>query len=308
MGTDGHRLALSDLVWCPPVQVRLGDFGQFTFIRQPSVGREFSYNAPLGCGGAGTVMSRAAAQEVDFRTCAKRHAAICTQSDWAIATCMAESAVMPLLDHSCGVCAHMCGPNGFAIIESAIRKLENAKEHADRGSCAFVQITHECSSIPPRLYDKLLHTVRAGKAAVAHLDAAFIDISTSWHKRMAAGAAPAASSAAVASESAATAAVAATGMATSSHGDAKAPPMTAWALTAAAECSNADEVGAEAGYLLPLGFKRPLADQLRIFLENLHLAQLTGRVLVLLGFLQQVPPPLRAHEHHGWPVITPDGH
>lgn len=68
----------------------LGDVAPVTGVRAATRGQEW---VPFACGGAGTLLSRAAVMAMDFAACARRWADGCYQSDWMIGRCASDAGV-----------------------------------------------------------------------------------------------------------------------------------------------------------------------------------------------------------------------
>ena len=95
-------------------------------------------NSPFACGGAGSILSRAAVQRTDFGKCARNLNETCAQSDWMIGACVKRAGVRAVKDFSCGLCA-----------TSACDKVRVDKlQHAVKSGCAFAQLTNLCPSHP----------------------------------------------------------------------------------------------------------------------------------------------------------------
>ena len=87
-------------------QVQLGDF-------VPALQNATHWVRPFACGGAGTVLSRAAVVQTDFASCARRFDRSCLQSDWMISYCLGPS-VLPLTRFGCSAAWSNCGRLGGA--------------------------------------------------------------------------------------------------------------------------------------------------------------------------------------------------
>lgn len=94
-------------------------------------------NSAFACGGAGSILSRAAVQRTDFGECSRNLNETCAQSDWMIGACVKHAGVRTLNEFSCGLCATSCDQPRFEKLQ-----------HAVKSGCAFAQLTTVCPSQP----------------------------------------------------------------------------------------------------------------------------------------------------------------
>ena len=101
----------------------------------------------FACGGAGTLLSRAAMLDTDFKSCGQRFAQGCFQSDWMIGKCVEQAGVAPSMKLSCGLCANACKKSMHNLLHRVHEKL-TLKE------CMFGQFEAEvirsCNVTSPR--------------------------------------------------------------------------------------------------------------------------------------------------------------
>ena len=105
----------------------VGDFSP----RPPSSATDFDF----ACGGAGTVLSRAAVDAADFGGCASRFARQCYQSDWMVGRCLRDAGVAPYRNHSCGTCT-------TPFYEEVWLREALADIRSGSRTCAFSQIPY----------------------------------------------------------------------------------------------------------------------------------------------------------------------
>ena len=115
-------------------KVQLGDF-----VFAP-IYNETHWKRPFACGGAGTILSAAAAVTVSWAKCMRLFHDSCMQSDWMIGRCLNEyPEIVPDMTMSCGVCAR------DTIFSTAhIAKIEGL---AMSRKCAFAQVTSDIPSL-----------------------------------------------------------------------------------------------------------------------------------------------------------------
>ena len=63
------------------------------------------WKRPFACGGAGTVLSRAAVLRTNWAACVYAFSGTCLQSDWMIGRCLEASRVTAVIGSGCGTCA-----------------------------------------------------------------------------------------------------------------------------------------------------------------------------------------------------------
>ena len=105
----------------------VGDFSP----RPPSSATDFDF----ACGGAGTVLSRAAVDAADFGGCASRFSRQCYQSDWMVGRCLRDAGVAPYRNHSCGTCT-------TPFYEEVWLREALADIRSGSRTCAFSQIPY----------------------------------------------------------------------------------------------------------------------------------------------------------------------
>ena len=81
------------------------------------------------CGGAGTVLSRAALLALDLEGCIARSRTRCAQSDWMLAECARRARVTSVPRYGCGSCAQAPSARQAAVVTRALRE----------GGCQFMQ-------------------------------------------------------------------------------------------------------------------------------------------------------------------------
>ncbi len=114
----------------PGVNVQLGDF-----VIAPTY-NETHWKRPLACGGAGTILSAAAAVTVDWNKCMRLFHNSCMQSDWMIGRCLNEyPEILPDLSFSCGACSR------DTVYDSV--QTNRIEDLAMNRKCAFSHVTSE---------------------------------------------------------------------------------------------------------------------------------------------------------------------
>lgn len=97
------------------------------------------WRRPFACGGAGTVLSRAAVLATDsLPACMRSFNQSCQQSDWMIGRCLERAGVQAFTGLSCGVCAAYkwySRPGEYA-------KLTATRTRLLEGRCGFLQFTN----------------------------------------------------------------------------------------------------------------------------------------------------------------------
>ena len=125
-----------------------------------------SHGGSFACGGAGTVLSRAAVRDTDFASCSSRFAEGCFQSDWMIGRCVEQAGVVALKDLSCGLCANACKKSMHNLLHAV-------RSRITRGECAFAQfevgLLRSCTnaSVRERSLGKQV-CEGAGRLAISH--------------------------------------------------------------------------------------------------------------------------------------------
>lgn len=85
----------------------------------------------------------------------------------AIAGCADDYDILPLLDYSCGLCAHTCDAHTQGL-------LQHITAQVGLGRCAFAQLTHACGAVPLSSYRRLRKALASGEnSAIAHVDHRF---------------------------------------------------------------------------------------------------------------------------------------
>ena len=111
------------------VPLQLGDFVPTPHSRGSAVPM---WLRPFGCGGSGSIFSRAATLRSNWSACAEHMANTCSQSDWMVSACAARHGVLAVEDASCHACGLYDGMGPYGV-ERLIKSLE--------GQCAFAQYT-----------------------------------------------------------------------------------------------------------------------------------------------------------------------
>ena len=109
---------------------------------------ELKPGGSYACGGAGTVLSRAAALRLDVPRCIARYRRRCMQSDWMLADCARSHGVRFNGDHGCGSCSvsgAAAAPDVLAAnLRAGCQFMQNAGRHLARlpTNCSSPSIVH----------------------------------------------------------------------------------------------------------------------------------------------------------------------
>ena len=125
-----------------------------------------STGGTFACGGAGTILSRAAVVATAFDECTRRFARGCFQSDWMIGRCVEQAGGLALKELSCGLCANSCKRSMHNVLRTVNDKVAS-------GNCIFGQfearVLHGCNvSARERSLSRQLCQLVSTRLAIAH--------------------------------------------------------------------------------------------------------------------------------------------
>jgi hypothetical protein len=98
---------------------------------------------PFACGGAGSVLSRAAVLAIDFAACARQWVNGCYQSDWMIARCAYDAGVQRIGD------TPRAGEASVVLSDGSSSSSSNSIDGSGPIACGTCQLPPPCALPPP---------------------------------------------------------------------------------------------------------------------------------------------------------------
>jgi hypothetical protein len=142
--------------------IQLGDF---MLDNVPNKANHTHWRRPFACGGAGTVLSRAALNRMDWDSCLRSFHGSCQQSDWMIGHCLERAGVMAVTEPGCGTCSCVDLPLGSS---------KNALFTRVMRGCAFAQV-HKSVAEQVSMYARMVgHGSAPLYASYIHATAAIL--------------------------------------------------------------------------------------------------------------------------------------